>query len=110
MTSTAVNLNEHLSLVVALTKVNSEHLIAMGRRGGAEIELIRALEDLAASSGDADDEVPNMSSHCEAGSPRTRKTHCSPWSRSAPGSATLARSAGPRQAPELQHSNGVSPT
>jgi hypothetical protein len=53
------DLSEHRSLVAALTRVNSEHLLAMGRRGGAEIELARALEDLAAGgeAGDNADKV-----------------------------------------------------
>ena len=58
MTSTS-GLSEHLRLVTAITKINSEHLLAMGRRGGAEIELTRALEDMAAS-GAAGDEGPQI--------------------------------------------------
>ena len=43
----ALPLTECIRLVIALTEVNSRHLRADARRGGAEIELQRALDDEA---------------------------------------------------------------
>lgn len=49
-------LSEPMDIVAALTEINSRRLLTMGRRGGEEIELARAIEDRAAAgSGPAHD-------------------------------------------------------
>jgi hypothetical protein len=50
----AVAVEQRMRLVIALTEINSRHLSAEGKRAGAEIELLGALEEQASGGLSAD--------------------------------------------------------